>query len=472
LQNIQVMQIQDIKNRLTLSEVIHHYGLKADKQNRLKCPFHNDKTPSLQLYYKTQTAFCFSTNCTTHGKSLDVIDFIMYYEKCSKHAAILKAQEILTVPRAERYGKAVNKAESIISPGAATAPTFEDAKVATNGKVLFLERMFTYFKNAVHNSKPAQEYLQSRCLDFRNTEVGYNAGQFHHGARKNETLINECLKYGILLDMGIKSRTGDTAYKAFGKWCVVFALRNQQNEIVSLYFRSTLAKNDASANATQGNRHFYLRDRQGLYPGYPPAETKKLILTESIIDAASLLEQGNIRNFYQVLSLFGTNGFTDEHSQAVSQLTELEEIIFFLNGDDPGNKAVAKYAPVLKAEYPNLIITSAAVPQNEDVNSLLQGHSPAILTHLIDSRKEYKFLFSNEVERLDTQLLSVENKKVDKSQNAETKPSGLHTANPYNLKYQGNTCPANGARAGYQIKGFRVEQLDSLKITLQISINA
>jgi DNA primase len=119
------MEIQEIKNRLTLAMLLQYYGLKADKQARLKCPFHNDKTPSLQLYYKTQTAFCFSTNCTTHGKAIDVIDFILYYEKCSKHEAI-------------------KKAKNIINPGTTTAqPT---APKQTNEKAMFLERMFTYFK--------------------------------------------------------------------------------------------------------------------------------------------------------------------------------------------------------------------------------------------------------------------------------------------------------------------------------------
>ncbi len=90
------MDIKEIKNRLTLAMLMQHYGLKADKQSRLKCPFHDDKTPSLQLYYKTQTAFCFSTNCTTHGKAIDVIDFILYYEKLSKHEAIKRAEQICT----------------------------------------------------------------------------------------------------------------------------------------------------------------------------------------------------------------------------------------------------------------------------------------------------------------------------------------------------------------------------------------
>ena len=430
------MDIKDIKIKLTIAEVIKHYGLKADKQNRLKCPFHEDKTPSLQLYYKTQTAFCFSTNCTTHGKAIDVIDFIMYMEKCTKHEAIKKAEQIIN-PTAE-----------------ATKPVQQ-----SNDRAMFLERMFTYFKNAVSNSKPAQEYLQSRCIEFRNTEVGYNAGQFHHGTRKDETLINECIKYGLLLDLGMKARTGDTAYKPFGKWCIVFALRNKANEIVSLYFRSTLSDKE--------QRHFYLRDRQGLYPNYPPTSTKKLILTESIIDCVTLLQQPEIASKYNLLALYGTNGFTEEHQQSIRTLQQLEEIIFFLNGDEAGNKAVAKYAPMLKAEYPNLRITNVAVPQNEDVNSLLQGHSPEILTHLIDTRKEVDFIFSSEKsnEKENTQQAeTIVNKEIQPIQEPKEEPTtGLNTNNPYNLKYQGN-------EAMYQIKGFRVEQLDSLKITLQISI--
>lgn len=89
------MEIAEIKQRLSLSEVIRHYGLKADKQNRLRCPFHEDKTPSMQLYYKTQTAYCFSSNCRTHGKSMDVIDFIMYKENADKHQAIEKAKQLI-----------------------------------------------------------------------------------------------------------------------------------------------------------------------------------------------------------------------------------------------------------------------------------------------------------------------------------------------------------------------------------------
>ena len=98
------MEIQEIKNGLTLSQVLKYYNLKPDKHNRICCPFHEDKTPSMQVYYKTQTAYCFSSNCKTHGKSLDVIDFIMHKENITKHEAILKAKEMLNVVKSRSAG--------------------------------------------------------------------------------------------------------------------------------------------------------------------------------------------------------------------------------------------------------------------------------------------------------------------------------------------------------------------------------
>ncbi|MBC9914065.1 CHC2 zinc finger domain-containing protein [Chitinophaga varians] len=44
------MEIAEIKQQLSLSTVLQHYGLKPDKHLRLHCPFHDDKTPSLQVY--------------------------------------------------------------------------------------------------------------------------------------------------------------------------------------------------------------------------------------------------------------------------------------------------------------------------------------------------------------------------------------------------------------------------------------
>ena len=349
------MEIAEIKGRLTLKEVLEHYGLKPDKQSRLNCPFHPDKTPSLQVYYKTQTAYCFSTNCPTHGKSLDVIDFIMHKESCTKHEAIKKCENLLV---------------------GSVSPARELTRVAV------LTNMFTYFRNAVHNSKPAREYLESRGLDYGRTETGYNSGQFHHGTRKDETLIEACLKYGLLLDKGhTNNRTGEKAYSPFGKGGIVFPLRNSENQITSLYFRSTADDRQA--------RHFYLRDRQGLYPKYPKPETTKLILTEAIIDAATLLQIPGITSEYEILACYGTNGLTEEHISAIQSLSNLKEVVFFFDGDAAGLEGARKQGEKLKGLLPEIIISRVNTLDGEDVNSLYVNHSDSaeeLFRHLLDSR--------------------------------------------------------------------------------------
>ncbi|HTF18696.1 MAG TPA: CHC2 zinc finger domain-containing protein [Chryseolinea sp.] len=58
-----MMEIAEIKRRLTITQVLDHYGLLVDKNGMLSCPFHNDKTPSLQIYPQTNSYCCFSSKC-------------------------------------------------------------------------------------------------------------------------------------------------------------------------------------------------------------------------------------------------------------------------------------------------------------------------------------------------------------------------------------------------------------------------
>jgi len=69
------MELKEIKTLQSIEAVLDHYGLKPDKHDRLLCPFHPDKTPSLQIYPKTNTYCCFSSNCT--AGTGDRVDFII-----------------------------------------------------------------------------------------------------------------------------------------------------------------------------------------------------------------------------------------------------------------------------------------------------------------------------------------------------------------------------------------------------------
>ena len=421
------MEIQEIKIQLTLATVLQHYNLKPDKNNRLNCPFHEDKTPSFQVYPKTNTAYCFSSNCPTHGKAMDTIEIVQRMENTDKHKALIKCEELIR----------------------GTTPTINPINPTTSiesimNKEEFLQKMFTYFKSGLLNSKPAQEYIKNRNLDHTKSEIGYNSGQFHHGKRKDETLINNGLKYGLLANSN-KSNTGEPGYNVFGKSCIVFSLKNKQNEIKGLYFRSTVNNEES--------KHFYLKDREGIYPGYPKQETKKLILTEAIIDAASFLQIPQIKANYSILACYGTNGLNEEIKAAIKELRALNEIIFAFDNDDAGNKAVEKYAKELKIGNGQLIISKIELPC-KDVNETLQAHEPEIFTHLLETRT---FIFSTEksTEKEKTQSPEIVTKSII------TENNKLNTSNPYKLIFTTET-------AIYSIKGGVDKVMNKLNITLEI----
>ena len=61
------MTIQEIKAKLSMGEVLSYYGHQPNR-NQLHCPFHEDKTASMQVYPETNTVFCFSGNCGQSGE--------------------------------------------------------------------------------------------------------------------------------------------------------------------------------------------------------------------------------------------------------------------------------------------------------------------------------------------------------------------------------------------------------------------
>jgi DNA primase/energy-coupling factor transporter ATP-binding protein EcfA2 len=423
------MEITEIKNQLMLTQVLHYYGLAPDKHLRLHCPFHEDKTPSMQVYHKTGTVYCFSSNCQTHGKALDVIDFVMLKENITKHEAIEKCKELIT-------------GNTISTSAPATALT----------RTAVLTKMFMYFKNAVHNSKPARDYISSRGLDYTKLEIGYNTGQFHHGNRKEEALIKSCVEVGLLSEHDRLSRTGEISYKPFAKNCIVFALRNQLNQVSGLYFRSTVNDTD--------QRHFYVKNSEGLYPKYPESGTTKLIIAESVIDAATLEQIKAISNEYSILAAYGTNRLNEEMQAAIKGLQCLQEIVFAFDNDEAGNKAAVKYKEQLQQLLPNIIISKIVLP-GKDVNETLLLHNKEIFTALLNERTTDFLSIENTptpipsiiTEEKQENIISVENKKIIRD--------GLDISNPYKIRYATDT-------AVYYVQGSLPKTTDNLKIMLVV----
>ena len=294
-------------------------------------------------------------------------------ERCTKHEAILKAQGFIGL---------------ITEPKPQPKPSHKQEKPeATKDQITaILTESFNHFSRSlvVKHGKTLQ-YLKSRNLDYKKLSIGYDAGTLH---TVKETTAEQTQ---ILLQTGLikpdKFGRENNYYTRFNG-CIVFPLLDKTGNIVSLYGRHT-----------EKHEHHYLEgDHKGLYPGYPKPGTRKLILTEAIIDAATLIQLSvNSKQLtdYEILALYGTNGLTDDHKQAISELKEIEEIILFFDGDEAGREAIQWLAPELRNNNENLKISYVETPQGEDVNSLSIGHDPGIFTHLLETRKLFSFSTEN-----------------------------------------------------------------------------
>ena len=417
------MEIQEIKQQLTIHQVLDHYNLKPDKNNRLKCPWHNDKTPSLQIFLKTHSWTCFSSNC--NAGSGDAIEFCVKMEG-DKHQGILVAQ-------------------SLVRPGSATTPPITPTPVRELPRIAVLSKVAQESKASFKRTAKAKDYLQSRGLNPGQMEVGYIGPEM--GKSWNTALQQSAIALGLLK----KSPKGSLQSKF--KQCVVFFMKNAKGQVVGVYGRSV--------NKKTALKHLYLNGKhQGLYPGYPKEGTTQLILTESIIDCATLEAQEEINPHYGLLALYGTNGFTPDHTDAVSQLKELQEVILFFDGDEAGKAATEKTAAKLQKVKPGIKVTAVPTPVGEDINSLLQGHldqSGALFTHLLSQRKPVK---------LSPGTHQNPGNSIDPHQEPGTQTLGsLDTTHPDKLVY------TTGKLTATAWGGIDLTQLHRLKVNLHVQLN-
>lgn len=426
------MEIQEIKQRLSIETVLNHYSLHPDRHHFIKCPFHNDDKPSLKIYPETNTFNCFGCGATG-----DVIEFIERYEKKGKHEAILRAQNLIVELPPVTLQAREKPAEPHQTP--------ED-------RTEILTKIFESFKHGLRHpvSVKPKEYMKKRNLSIELLEAGYNSGQFHHHGKLSEEDQKACIRAGLLIPYNCSVPNGMATYTPFAKECVIFPLKDRNDRIVSLYGRSILE----TVNGT--GKHFYLRNRTGLYPGYPKPETKKLILTEAIIDAASLFQIPEIATNYSVLACYGTNGLTDEHKAAIKDLQKLQEIIFFFDGDKAGREGIKHDAEPLSQLLQGVKISYVETPEGEDINSLSVTYDSDIFTSLLNERK--LFLLT---ENLSDESLSDKEEKEAPEKIITT--GRINTRNPEYITFTTDELQIT------ILGGVNMQQLDRLRITIKIN---
>ncbi|MCP3874170.1 MAG: toprim domain-containing protein, partial [Desulfobacteraceae bacterium] len=137
-------------------------------------------------------------------------------------------------------------------------------------------------------------------------------------------------------------------------------LYNDKGTVVNLYGRNI----DDGCNI----KHLYLPGkRNGLVNRQAAKRSQTLILTESIIDALTLYDQG----FKNVMPIYGTNGLIDEHLFFFNR--KIKEAYLVFDADEAGRKAAKSVSLQLKEK--NIISYVIDLPV-KDVNIYFNRHTP------------------------------------------------------------------------------------------------
>jgi DNA primase catalytic core len=305
----------DIKKNIDIVELFAYFNVKlkqSGKGYKGTCPFHNDsKTPSLSVSRdKGGVYHCFG--CGEAGDAFDLVEKMKGFE-------FKGALKFLKEWRGLSSFSSVSGDLPLVitSPDEAKKPSGKPA--GQNIPEVSLSTIAGNYHKKLYDKPEALEYLKKRSLTkpelYERFQVGFSSGSLL-------SIIGEAQKQA-LTEAGILN---DKGYEHF-KNCLVFPIFDDNENTVSFYGR------DISEDSSF--KHRYLKgSHKGVFNRKASKVYDEIVLTESIIDALSLIETG----LENVQAIYGTNGFTDEHLE-ILKADRVKTVVLALDSDEAGQKA-------------------------------------------------------------------------------------------------------------------------------------
>ncbi len=317
-------EIEAIKRDHDLKAVIESYGVKLRKKGANYvglCPFHKEKTPSFTVNPKTNLYHCFG--CDAGG---DVIGFVTKQEGIGFREAIERlvqssGVQSLRVQNSKKNGQVPNSIT-------------QNSQLKTR----LLNRVVSFYHKSFCEDTRAMEYLKLRGITdnsiFADFQIGFSNGTLLNTIPDEGNILDALKQLGILNDKGHEMFYG----------CVVFPVFDENKDCVGLYGRR-IDNSPQSPLTSRGEvTHLYLSGpRKGVFNHQAAKRSKSLILTESIIDALTLYNDG----FKDVIPCYGVNGLTDDHL-ALFARHQTKEVYICFDRDEAGEQGAARIKEQLK----------------------------------------------------------------------------------------------------------------------------
>jgi DNA primase len=350
--------IERLKQTISVARLAEARGVELKRHGADligRCPFHDDKTPSLVITPAKNLWHCLGA-CQVGGT---VIDWVMKAEGVSfRHAVELLQNDYSPLAAA---GAAPAKRSTVKKLAMTLEREAEDAKL--------LVQVVDYYHQTLLQSPEAMQYLDKRGiasaeairtfkLGYANRTLGYRlpAANRVEGAQ----IRGRLQRLGLLRESGHEHFNGS----------LVMPIISDSGEVTEIYGRKIL---DRLRSGTP--LHLYLPGpHRGVWNaaalGGAAHGTKEIILCEALIDALTFWCAG----YRNVTASYGVEGFTADHLMLFKQ-SGVERVLIAYDRDDAGERAAEKLSKELLAA--GLDCYRILFPKGMDANEYALKVGPA-----------------------------------------------------------------------------------------------
>lgn len=336
--------LDELKARSDITEIVSGYvSLKRRGKNMVGlCPFHNEKTPSFNIYPENGSFYCFG--CGTGG---DVITFIRRIENLD----YMEAVRFL----AQRAG--LNVPEDQV----------DDGMARLRSRILEINRETARFYHRIlmgEEGKAGLSYLTGRGLSLRTIRhfgLGFSpAGRFQlcdhlRGMGYSDEEL-------ITANVAFKSRSGRAMDRFNNR--VMYPIIDLRGNVIA--FGGRILTDEKPKYINTNDTPVYHKSN-GLFAMNFAKNTDsgQLILAEGYMDVISLHQAG----FTQAIASLGTS-LTTEQARLISRYAK--EVVICYDSDSAGQKATARAIPILREA--GLLVRVMSVPDGKDPDEFIRSH--------------------------------------------------------------------------------------------------
>lgn len=338
--------IEEIKFKNDIIDVISSYvNLKRRGRNFVGlCPFHNEKTPSFNVYLQSNSFYCFG--CGVGG---DIITFIEKIENLNYIEAVKFLAQRAGLEMPENDGKT----QELLS---IKTRIFEINRESAR---FFYERMYS------EEGKKALEYLKKRGLSgkiIRKFGIGYSPSTRYELVNylkkkgfKYEEMINANLVYG---KNGLR-----IAARFFDR--IMFPIIDLRGNVIAFGGR-TLSDKQKPKYLNTSDTLVFKKSLNLFSLNFARIDNAGvLVLVEGYMDVIALYQAG-IKN---AVATLGT-ALTSEQARIISRYAK--EVIICYDSDEAGQKATARAIDLLRPT--GLLIKVISLPNGKDPDEFVRHY--------------------------------------------------------------------------------------------------